>query len=115
MTSVRIDIVERKLFVAQRLSAMILIPLVMIHLGLILYAVRGGLTGTEILQRTQGNSLWFLFYFVFVVAVAVHAPLGLRNILKEWSPLPGTLVNLICFITSAGFLLLGLRAVWAIF
>jgi len=105
---------ERRLFLAQRLSAMVLAPLVLVHLGLVLVAVRGGLTAAEILGRTQGSLGWGIFYGLFVVAVAVHAPIGLRNILREMTPLPrGVVDGLVC---GFGLVLLGLgaRAVWAV-
>ena len=103
----------RGLFIAQRLSALVLAPLVLVHLGLVLYAIEGGLSAAEILGRTHGSVTWALFYGAFVVAVAVHAPLGVRAVLIEWTPLPGWLINPAC----AGFALvllgLGLRALWA--
>ncbi|WP_299394408.1 succinate dehydrogenase [Pelagibius sp.] len=105
---------ERRLFVLQRLTALILAPLVLAHLGLILYAVRDGLTAQEILGRTQGSLGWALFYGAFVLAAAVHAPLGLRTILREWtaaSPRLATLVSLAFGILLAA---LGLRAVIAV-
>ena len=73
------------LFLAQRLSAAILAFAVAVHLATILYAVRGGLTAGEILGRTHGNLAFFCFYAVFVAAVAVHAPIGLRNVVREWT------------------------------
>ena len=48
------------------------------------YAVQGGLSAAEILARTRGNVAWFTFYSVFVLAVTVHAPIGLRAVLGEW-------------------------------
>lgn len=72
------------LWVAQRTSAAVLALCVVVHLCTIVYAVRGGLSGAEILSRTQGNTAWLAFYVVFVLAVAVHAPIGLRAVLSEW-------------------------------
>ena len=72
------------LWVAQRGSAAVLALCVVVHLCTIVYAVRGGLTGVEILARTHGNAAWLAFYVVFVLAVSVHAPIGLRAILSEW-------------------------------
>ena len=69
------------LFVLQRLTALIMAPLVLVHLGLIVYAVRDGLTAAEILARTQGNWGWMGFYTLFVLCVSVHVPIGLRNIM----------------------------------
>ena len=46
--------------------------------------MRGGLTATAILGRTHGNWGFALFYAVFVIACAVHVPVGLANIAREW-------------------------------
>ncbi len=105
---------ERRLFVLQRLSAALLAPLVLVHLGLVLVAIRGGLTAAEILGRTQGSLGWGLFYGLFVVAAAVHAPIGLRNVLREWTPLPLPAVEALSAGFAALLLVLGLRAVWAV-
>lgn len=105
---------ERYLFVAQRLTAMLLGPLVLIHLGLILVAVRGGLTGAEILARTEGSAGWAVFYGLFVVAASVHAPIGLRNVLREWTGLGKPAVDVVVIVFGALLLALGLRAVAAV-
>ncbi|NIA69307.1 succinate dehydrogenase [Pelagibius litoralis] len=105
---------ERRLFILQRLSAMVLAPLVLVHLGLILYAVRDGLTAAEILGRTQGSLGWALFYGAFVLAAAVHAPLGLRNILREWTGVGLRLINLLSLVFGLLLAGLGLRAVVAV-
>ena len=105
---------ETRLFVLQRLSAMLLAPLVIVHLGLVLYAVRGGLTAAEILGRTQGSIGWALFYGLFVLAVALHAPIGVRNVLKEWTGWRGQSLDLAMLALAAALLALGLRAVWAV-
>ncbi len=105
---------ETRLFVLQRLSAMFLAPLVMVHLGLILYAVRGGLTAGEILARTHGSIGWALFYGVFVLAASVHAPIGVRNVLKEWTSWRGHSVDVAMLVLAAALMASGLRAVWAV-
>ncbi len=105
---------EARLYLLQRLSAMILGPFVLVHLGLIVYAVRGGLSAAEILSRTQGSLFWALFYGLFVVAAAVHAPIGLRNVLREWTPWRGRALDW-TMLGFAGLLaVLGLRAVAAV-
>ena len=71
-----------RLYMAQRLSALIMVPLVIGHIAVMIYAVQGGLTVNEILGRTQGSFAWFLFYGSFVVAVSVHGAIGLRVILS---------------------------------
>jgi fumarate reductase subunit C len=103
------------LFVAQRLSAVVLALAVTVHLATILYAVRGGLTAAEILARTHGNVAFALFYGAFVVAVAVHAPIGLRNILREWTRWRGASLDMALALFAALLLLLGFRAVFAVF
>ena len=93
---------------------MILAPLVLGHLGLAIYAIHGGLTAAEILGRTQGSSGWTLFYGLFVVAAAVHAPIGLRNVLREWFGWKGLGMDLVLAGFGVVLLLLGLRAVTAV-
>ncbi len=101
-------------YLLQRVSAMILAPLVLAHLVLIVYAVRGGLSAGEILTRTQGSIGWGLFYTTFVIAAAVHASIGLRNVLQEWLPLGARTVTVIAHSSGLLILLLGLRAVYAV-
>jgi len=105
---------EARLYLLQRVSAMILAPFVLVHLGLVIYAVRGGLSAAEILSRTQGSIFWMLFYGLFVVAVAVHAPIGLRNILREWTPWRGQGLDWASTAFACLLLVLGLRAVAAV-
>jgi succinate dehydrogenase subunit C len=106
--------VEARLFVVQRLSALLLAPLVLAHLALILYAVRGGLSAGEILARTGGSIGWALFYGVFVLAAAVHAPIGIRNVLREWTPWRGHSLDLAMLLLALALMAAGLRAVWAV-
>lgn len=96
------------LWVAQRASGAVLAFAVVTHLATVIYAVRGGLTAAEILGRVQGSVAWLLFYLLFVAAVAVHAPIGLRAILAELTPLPETFVAVL--VTAFGLVLLGLGA-----
>jgi fumarate reductase subunit C len=71
-----------------------------------IYAVRGGLSGAEILGRTRGNlALGCLFYTVFVLAAAVHAPIGGAGAASSWR----------CLRSACFLLLFGLRAVWAVY
>ncbi len=103
------------LFLAQRLSAAVLGFAVAVHLATIIYAVRGGLTAAEVLGRTRGSAWFLAFYVVFVVAVAVHAPIGLRNIMREWLRCRGATADLTACAVAVLLLLLGLRAVAAIY
>ncbi|PQO23276.1 succinate dehydrogenase [Rhodobacteraceae bacterium WD3A24] len=105
---------EARLFALQRLSAMVLGPLVLVHLGVILYATRTGLTADALLERTTSSVLWPVFYGLFVVMAAIHAPIGLRNVLREWTPLPDRLVDWAMAAFALILLVMGLRAVWAV-
>jgi len=105
---------ERNLYIAQRLSAMLLAPLVLVHLLLIVYAVRQGLTADAILGRTQGSIGWAVFYGAFVIAAAVHAPIGLRNVLAEWTPLPRRAIDWAMVLFAVVLLAMGARAVVAV-
>ena len=48
---------EFRLYMAQRLSALVMAPFVLVHIGVMIYAIQGGLTAWEILGRTQGSVL----------------------------------------------------------
>jgi fumarate reductase subunit C len=89
-------------------------PLVIGHLAVMIYAIQGGLSTAEILGRTQGSVVWFLFYGTFIVAVSVHAAIGLRCVVFEWCGLNGMLLELFMWLTGLGLFALGARAVWAV-
>jgi fumarate reductase subunit C len=71
---------QAKLWYAMRISSMVLAVCVLLHIVTVIYAVRGGLSAAEILGRTHGNWAFGAFYVVFVIACAVHVPLGLAAI-----------------------------------
>ena len=102
------------LWLAQRASAAVLAFCVIAHLVTMIVAVRGGLTATEILGRTRGSVAWAAFYTVFVVGVAIHAPIGLRTILAEWRGAHARGIDLAMLAFGAALLALGLRAVFAV-
>ncbi|HJO97512.1 MAG: succinate dehydrogenase [Rhodospirillales bacterium] len=103
-----------RLYLAQRLSALILAPLVAGHLAVIFYAVQGGLDGAEILSRTQGSVGFALFYGLFVIAVSVHGAIGLRVVVHEHLKLAGRTLDGFTLATGAVLLGLGLRACVAV-
>ena len=105
---------ELWLYFAQRLSAMVLAPLVLIHLGTMVYAIQGGLSAGEILGRTAGSVFWMLFYGLFVVAAAVHGSIGLRNIVREMTSWRGRSLDMAAVVFAAVVLLLGMNAVRAV-
>ncbi|MEP1535481.1 MAG: succinate dehydrogenase [Paracoccaceae bacterium] len=102
------------LYMAQRISALLMAPLVLGHLAVMIYAIQGGLSASEILGRTQGSALWFLFYGTFVVAVSIHGAIGLRTIAHEWGGLTGRSLDALMWIAGVGLFILGGRAVWAV-
>ncbi|HKO08880.1 MAG TPA: succinate dehydrogenase [Alphaproteobacteria bacterium] len=103
-----------RLYLWQRLTAAVMVPMIMLHLALIFYATRQGLTAADILSRTRGSVAWALFYGTFVLAASSHASIGIRNILTEWSPLKDRAAG----VSAMGFALLlgalGLGAVAAV-
>ena len=103
-----------RLYMLQRLSALLMAPLVLGHLAVMIYAVQGGLSVSEILGRTQGSALWFLFYGTFVIAAAIHGAIGLRSIAHEWAGFHGRALDAVMWIIGAGLFALGMRAVWAV-
>jgi fumarate reductase subunit C len=103
------------LWIAQRASAALLGFCVLVHLATMIYAVRGGLTAAQILGRTSGNSAWFAFYAVFVLAVAVHVPIGLRAVLIEWAGWRGRGRDGVLACLSIFLMVGGLRAVAGVF
>ena len=76
-----------QLYVWQRLTASVMAPLVLVHIAVIFYATHQGLTAADILSRTRGSIAWASYYGIFVAAASIHASIGVRNILNEWSPL----------------------------
>jgi fumarate reductase subunit C len=102
------------LYIWQRATAALMAPMVLVHLAVIFYATRHGLTAADILGRVHGNLMWGGFYALFVVAASIHAGIGVRNVLAEWSVLAERPAGF----AAAGFGLLlfalGLRAVAAV-
>jgi fumarate reductase subunit C len=99
---------------AQRASAALLAICVLVHLVTIIYAVRNGLTAAEILSRTSGSVAWTIFYAAFVAAVAVHAPIGLRNVLTENLRWRGRSLDIAMLALALTLALWGWRAVYAV-
>jgi succinate dehydrogenase subunit C len=103
------------LWTAQRISAAVLAVCVVVHLVTIIYAVRNGLSAAEILGRTRGSFGWTAFYALFVIAVTVHAPIGLRNFLSETFDWRGSGLDITVMAIALTLALWGFRAVYAVF
>ena len=74
---------QTHLWIAQRVTAILLALGVTVHLVTIIVAVRGGLSAAEILGRTRGHEGWLVFYSLFALAAGLHGAIGLRNIAAE--------------------------------
>jgi fumarate reductase subunit C len=103
-----------RLYIWQRATAAVMVPLLAIHLMVIFLATRHGLTAADVLARTRGSIAWAAFYGTFVAACAIHAAIGLRNILAEWLWLKGRGLDLLAWLIGVFLLLLGGRAVVAV-
>jgi len=106
---------ETLLWIAQRASAAVLALCVLVHLATMIYAVQGGLTAAEILDRTRGSFGWLAFYSLFVAAAAVHAPIGLRTVLGEWFGWRGRTRDAALALFAVVLAAMGMRAVFAVF
>ena len=98
----------------QRISAMVLTVFVVAHLAIMIYAMRGGLTAAEILGRTQGNLAFAVFYGLFVLACAVHVPLGVAKIGQEWGRFSAPAALLLSRALTVVIVVMGLAAVWGV-
>jgi fumarate reductase subunit C len=105
---------ETRLWLAQRASAALLALCVTVHLATMIVAVRGELSAAEILGRTRGSPAWALFYGVFVLAVSIHAPIGLRTVAGEWLCWRGRGADAACALIGLALLALGMLAVTAV-
>ena len=103
-----------RLYFLQRLTAMIMLPLVIIHIGVMIWAINDGLTAEEILSRTQGSIFWALIYGLFVLAVAIHGSIGFRTISREWFKFSKTMANIASILLLAVLIVMGLKAVYSV-
>lgn len=103
-----------RLYVWQRLTATLMVPLIAVHLIVIIYATNRGLSAAEILGRTRGSVAWGLYYGLFVLAASIHGAIGVRGVAREWLGWRDTALDRLMWIFGAVLLVLGLRAVAAV-
>jgi fumarate reductase subunit C len=103
-----------RLYVWQRMTATLMVPLIIVHLIVIIYATNRGLSAAEILGRTRGSVVWGLYYGTFVVAAAIHGAIGVRGVAREWLGWREKALDRLMWIFGALLLILGLRAVAAV-
>ncbi len=105
---------DLKLYMLQRLSALVMAPLVIGHIAVMIVAIQNGLTAEEILSRTQGSFGWAMFYGTFVVAVSIHAAIGLRVIIFEVLGLKRSVLTALTWAIFIILFYMGARSVWAV-
>jgi len=107
-------IAQAKAWYWQRISAMVLALFVIVHLVIMIIAIRDGLTAAEIFSRTKGNLAFGIFYALFVLACAVHVPIGIAKISEEWLGLSAAASSLLAKALALIIVVLGLTAVWGV-
>jgi fumarate reductase subunit C len=103
-----------RLYLWQRATAALMAPLVLIHIAVIFYATRRGLTAAEILARTHHSVVWAAFYGLFVAAVSIHAAIGVRNISCEWARLNDRDAGILAVLLGFALAALGFHAIVAL-
>jgi fumarate reductase subunit C len=103
-----------RLYILQRATAVLMVPLILGHLAVIFYATRQGLSAAEILGRTRGSIGWGLYYVAFVLAASLHGAIGVRTVALEWAGLRGRNLDLLMWGVGLVLAGLGLRAVYAV-
>jgi fumarate reductase subunit C len=103
-----------RLYVLQRATATLMVPLVLVHIAVIFYATRQQMTAADILSRTHGSVAWVSYYALFVAAVSIHASIGVRNVLAEWSRLTERRAGQIAIVFGVVLAFLGAHAIFAL-
>jgi fumarate reductase subunit C len=106
---------QMHLWIAQRVTAMVLALAVTVHLVTIILAVRGGLTAAEVLGRLRGDALWLGFYAVFALCAGLHGAIGLRNIAGETLGWRGRGFDLAWLGIGLATAVFGIRAAWGLY
>lgn len=107
-------VAEARAWYLQRISAMVLTLFVIIHLLVMVFAIHGGLSAAEILSRTRSTPLVGIFYGLFVIACAVHVPIGLARIAEEWGAMSAVAAKRLSQGFAALILIAGFAAVWGV-
>ena len=103
-----------RLYLWQRATAALMVPLVLVHIAVIFHATRQGMTAADILSRTHNSIVWASYYGLFVTAASIYAAIGVRNVLAEWSPLTDRHAGLFAVVLGLLLAVLGARAVFAV-
>jgi fumarate reductase subunit C len=102
-----------RLYILQRATAVVMVPLVLAHL-VVITTRRAGAQRADILGRTRGSIGWGAFYALFVLAAATHGAIGVRVVASEWTGLRGRPLDILMWGVGLVLAGLGLRAVVAV-
>lgn len=108
------NLMNVRLYILQRATAVLMVPLIIVHVIVIFYATRRGLSAADILSRTRGSIAWAAYYGLFVMAAAIHAGIGVRTVAIEWGGLRSRSADAVMWGTGLALLVLGMRAVMAV-
>ena len=103
-----------RLYMIQRGSAALMVPLIALHIWLIYYATAKGLTAADVMYRTRGNWGWGAYYTAFVLLATMHAAIGIRGVLADWTALDRPALDTTAMLFAVVLLTTGLRAVAAV-
>jgi fumarate reductase subunit C len=103
-----------RLYLWQRATAALMVPLVLVHIAVIFYATRQGMTAADILSRTHNSIVWASYYGLFIAAASIHAAIGVRNVLTEWSHVGDRRAGQFAIAFGSLLAALGARAVFAV-
>ena len=103
-----------KLYLLQRFSALFLALFVIVHIVVMVHAVQGGLSAAEILGRTAGSPFWATFYGAFAFFAALHAAIGVRVVVFETFGIGAMALGILTWVVFLGLLGAGLGAVGAV-
>ena len=87
--------ISANLYILQRLTALIMAPLVLGHLAVMIYAVQGGVSASEILGRTQEVRFGrFSMHFSFLLSLFMLQS-ECATVLFEWLKIRGSVLELL--------------------
>ena len=101
-------------YAIQRITAILLLPFILVHLAVIFYATSKGLSAAAILERTRGSLGWGSYYLLIVALISLHGSVGTAVVLNEWAGLSVGSSRVVGGLLGGALGLLGLRAVAAV-
>lgn len=99
------------LWLIQAFSGFLLVALLLLHMIAHHFVVEGGLRNYQEVIAYVANPAIFTITLIFLVVVTIHALLGLRAILVDLSPSPGTM-RAINWLLALGGVAIVVYGVW---